>query len=369
MQVSKITLIIDSDFNKKVLELLPSCGILDFYSAVGRQNFLRKAIRFINPFTERYMVLPRQSDIFRFYVPNIYEKSVLSNISEHLALKTSGNGSIFAENAEVFVKNQKLYDEELLKKLPLREENNLFDYTLVEAIVQRDSADAISKNVLEMGYGVPAVCFGEGIGLRQKLGLLRIVVPANKEIMFFIVPPPNTQSLIDVVKKSAQLDTPGQGVILAESVRAMNVNIRIHLETQRHAATMDQIINSIDIMHGSTDWRSSAKSAKTILKGGEKHYRFVLITEEDSLEETIKTALEAGVGGATSVDYNGHFYDTEEKKLLSYQTKEGCEMIVKEENKKNVLKAIEESDFYGGENKGILEIVDVGYFYISGKNG
>jgi len=132
---------------------------------------------------------------------------------------------------------------------------------------------------------------------------------------------------------------------------------------------MDQIINSIDTMHGSTDWRATAKHVKTFLHSGQKHCKFVLIAEEDSLEETIQAALAAGVGGATSVDYNGHFYNEEEKKLLSYQTKEGCEMIVKEENKKDVLKAIEESDFYGGENKGILEIVDIDYFYISGKNG
>jgi len=366
-QVSKITLIIDSDYNENVLELLPSFGILDFYSTVSRQNFLRRAIRFPNPFAEGYMVLSRRSDIFRFYVPNAYEKSVLSYVSENLALKTSGNGSLFAENAEVFVKNQKLYDENLLKKLPPHEENNSFDYNLVKAIIQRGSADAISKNVLEMGYGVPAVCFGEGIGLRQKLGLLRIIVPAGKEIMFFVVSPSNTRPLIDVVRKSAQLDTPGQGVILVGGVRAINVNIRIHIETQRQVATMDQIINSIDVMHGSTDWRSAAKSAKTILKNSGKYSNFTLIAEEESLEETIQTSLATGVGGATSINYNGHFYDEKEKEVRSYQNKEGCQMIVREEKKNGVLEAINESGFYGGKNKGILEIANVDYFYISGK--
>jgi hypothetical protein len=184
--------------------------------------------------------------------------------------------------------------------------------------------------------------------------------------MLFIVSPTNTRSLIDVVKKSAQLDNPGQGVILAESVRAMNVNTRIYLETQRHAATMDQIINSIDLINGSTEWRSMSKFAKTALKHNGKYNNFTLIAEEGTLEETIQTALENGASGATNMCRNGHYYDEIEKKVQSYQNKDGCKMIVREEKKESVLEAVEASGFYVGENKRILEIVNADYFYVSG---
>jgi nitrogen regulatory protein PII len=363
MQVSKIVLIIDYDFNARVLELLPRCGILDFYSSVGRQNHLRKAIKFPNPFADGYTLSTHRSDIFRFYVPREYEKHILNYISEQLTLKTAGNGSIFAENAEIIVSEHKLFDEEQLKKLPQTKETNLFSYHLVTAIVNRGTADFVSKNILKMGFGVPAVCFGEGMGLRHKLGLLRIVIPSDKEIMLVVVPPSSTGSLVETIRKSAQLDSSGKGVIFVEKVRAMNVNIRIYHDMQQHAATMDQIITSIDIIHGSTEWRARTRAGKHFSGEVQKYCNFVLISEEDSLADSVQAALAAGVGGATSVDYNGHFFDTEEQELHSFQTKEGCEMVAKEYKRSNIEKAIEESNFYGDICKGILEITDVNYFF------
>jgi nitrogen regulatory protein PII len=366
-QVSKIILIINNDFNDKVLELLSKCGILKFYNSVGRQNYLRKAMNFPNFFAGGHVVSARQSDIFRFYIPHEYEKRMLSYLSNRLNLKVAGNGSVFAQDAEIISKSRKLYSEEMLEKLPQADNCNLFSYNLVKAIVQHGSADSISKSILEMGYGVPAVYFGEGVGLRQKLGLLRIVIPADKEIILIPVLTSSTESFVETIKKVVRLDIPGRGVLFVEPIRAINVNIRIYQDTTlRHAATMDQIITSIDIMHGSTDWRARNVPAKSSKQSSrEKEYcNFVLIAEEDSLGDTIQAALARGVGGATSTDYNEHFYDEEEKKMLSYQTKEGCEMIVNENQKNDILTVMKESGFYDDEINGILEITDLNFFYL-----
>ncbi len=170
-----------------------------------------------------------RSDIFRFYVPKEYEKRILSYISEKLNMKTERNGSIFAENAEIIVKDRRLFDEEALENLPPVKENDSFSYHLVTAIVQRGTADFAAKSLLEAGFGVPAICFSKGMGLRQKLGLLRIVIPTDKEVLMILVPPSNTESVVDLIRKSAQLNSPGKGVVFVEKVRAMNVNIRIYL--------------------------------------------------------------------------------------------------------------------------------------------
>ena len=213
-----------------------------------------------------------------------------------------------------------------------------------------------------MGYGVPTVCFGEGVGLRRDLGLLRVVIPADKEIMLLTVPSSNVDPLVELIKKTARLNIPGRGIIFVKPIRAMNVNIRIYQAVRRHAATLDQIITSMDILRGSTDWRTRSDYHRSTVAKGKKHCSVILIADEKSFQDSVQEALISEVGGATGTSYNWHSYDDDKKDLLTYQTKEGCEMIVEEGRKRNVLSLIEESGFCDNEVGGILEITELDAF-------
>ncbi len=53
----------------------------------------------------------------------------------------------------------------------------------ITCIVQRGEGDRIAKISLNTGASVPITTHGTGSGVRDKLGLLRITIPPEKELI------------------------------------------------------------------------------------------------------------------------------------------------------------------------------------------
>jgi hypothetical protein len=56
----------------------------------------------------------------------------------------------------------------------------LGDLSGIGCILPRGLGDPIARIALELGTCVPAITFGIGTGLRDRLGLLRIAIPAER---------------------------------------------------------------------------------------------------------------------------------------------------------------------------------------------
>jgi len=353
IQVSQILITIDSTLVDRTNEALQKIGITHYYTLTGRQNTLRETL------------VGNRSEIFRFFVPIQYEQRVLNYLANILELRIPGRGSIFGESAEL-LSNIPFYNESLLKELP---EDNLrkpFDYHLITAVLPRGIADDVSQSVLEMGICVPTVYYGEGVGLRHKLGLIRITIPADKEIITFLVPSVDAPLLSGIVVKQARLDQPGQGILFVTAVRAHTVNMRIYHDRHHHMASMDQVIAVIDEMHGSTGWRHRSSASKNGFDktGDVQCFKNIsLFCDEGMSSEAVRVAMQKGAGGATLIQQDIHLPGVTAK-LMKYISRESAEMIVHETCVDDIVESIYFSGFFAYPYDGYVVINDVEQLYV-----
>jgi hypothetical protein len=189
--------------------------------------------------------------------------------------------------------------------------------------------------MLDMGLCVPIVSYGEGMGLRDRLGLLRITIPREKEILWFLVPHGDSDFVEDVAMRKAQLREPGRGFLGRIPVRALAVNSRLYLDHRRHVASMEQVISTLDQLRGSTDWRrmSAARASRGSLRQGlDEMVRLTLICEEGAAEAPVRAAMDAGAGGATLSRLSRRapgLRDGDEDVAAVSHARECCDLVVR----------------------------------------
>ncbi len=364
ISVAQIIITIDSTLIVRTREALEKIGVTHYYTLTGRQNTLRETSRFFG-LIQRTALVGNRSEIVRFYVPQIYEQRVMNFLSEYLELRIPGRGTIFAESAEL-LSNIPFFNETVLKTLPAENLRKSFDYHLVTAVLPRGIADDVSTTVLEMGICVPTVYYGEGIGLRHKLGLIRITIPADKEIITFLVPTADSALLSGVVIQKARLDQPGQGILFVSNVRAQTVNMRIYHDRHHHMASMDQIISIIDELHGSTEWRhrsSTHKKNHAKSESGAQFKNINLFCDEGMSADAVQAAMQNGAGGATLIQQDIHLAGIAEISL-KYISRESAEFIVGSSKIDDIIEAVYSTGFFAFPYDGYIVITDVDELFV-----
>jgi len=240
--------------------------------------------------------------IYRIYVPSEYEIGLVNRIVDATDLKMGGRGCIIVQHIDNYRSNRLLYDTEKLDRLCGRAEKAAQkEHALISCTVPRGHGDALAEALLELGICVPIIFFGTGVGLRDRLGLMRITVPVEKEIIWFIVPATDAILVEKIIIPRAGLDIPGMGFLYMMYIHAPVVNLRVRHGKRVHAATMEQIIAALDEVRGSSDWRRFG-SKKQDLAGKNRSTStraLFFIGEEDDVETFRKAAMENGARGAT----------------------------------------------------------------------
>ncbi|MDR2922336.1 MAG: hypothetical protein LBU85_03210 [Treponema sp.] len=240
--------------------------------------------------------------IYRIYVPAEYEMGMVNRIVDITDLKIGGRGCIIVQHIDNYRSNRLLYDIEKLDKLCGRSETAAQkEHALISCIVPRGQGDSLAEALLELGICVPIVFFGTGVGLRDRLGIMRITVPIEKEILWFIVPASDAILVEKIIIPRAGLDIPGRGFLYTMYIHAPVVNLRVRHGKRAHAATMEQIIAALDEVRGSSDWRrfGSRNSDSAGRNRSTSTRALFFIGEEDDVEIFRKVAMENGARGAT----------------------------------------------------------------------
>jgi nitrogen regulatory protein P-II 1 len=86
-------------------------------------------------------------------------------------------------------------------------------HQLITCVVQRGKADAAVQAAIEAGAPAATISFARGTGIRQKLGLLKIAISPEKEVIDIVVASDVADKVFDAVVDAARLRTPGMGVI------------------------------------------------------------------------------------------------------------------------------------------------------------
>lgn len=362
LEVSKITCIGDVRLTERIEAEADRMGLKETYTQRGKQIAL-KARPVWQPFGRRSTEVEEPSDLIRLYVPREHERAAMIRLANAADIFLPGRGSIFAEDAVLIGEKLDLWDEAGLCTEPpawaadSRIESSPYD--LIFCIVQRGRGAEIARAMLEMAMCVPVVSYGEGMGMRDRLGLLRITISQEKEVLWFLVPPGDSDFVVDVAVRKAGLHEPGSGFLGRSPVRALSVNTRMNLDQRKHVASMEQVISTLDQLRGSTDWRRMTAAARR-QRGRETQplVRFTLVCEEGSAAGPVRAALDAGAGGATLVRLSRRAptpREGEEAVAMVSNAREGCDIIVPRALADRLEEALMRSGLFAEPAHGFIE--------------
>lgn len=245
------------------------------------------------------------AEVFELYVPRESARGALLALARGLDLFTPGRGAIYAEDVELLAppgldpRSARVEADERSE----RQGERLAPLALVNCVVQRGSGNDIARRVLEGGACVPSIAFGIGTGVRNRLGLLRIAIPAEKEIVSLLVDAQDQDDTLATFIEAGRLDQPGRGFVGAYRVPFGVANPSSFRGRQTHGATMEQVIAAIDELKSGAQWRrrSAVADAGSPARRPWLHdlVNVTLNCNEGSSERLVTAAMAAGAGGAT----------------------------------------------------------------------
>jgi hypothetical protein len=338
--ISCIICIADMNIIPALDQVLTDLALPEVFIQRAKQTFLldKRGFLGLRPVTK---LDESRALIYRMYVPLAYEESVMRRIIEATDLGLGGRGSIFSQKVGILRGTPFAFNMEKLDKLCVKTDKlSHEEHALITCTVSRGSGDALARAILELGIGVPVVFFGTGAGLRDRLGLLRITIPVEKEIIWFIV----SRSDAELVEKNliprAKLDVPGNGFLYRSFIHAPVVNLRIRHGERVHAATMEQVIAALDEVRGSNEWRRFG-SHKHEHKIGEKKSvntrGLFFIGGEEEIELFRKEAIENGARGATFNPIEMRSYSSSaNEKAMESKSRQLCDIITTSETEEKI---------------------------------
>ncbi|MFP4162414.1 MAG: hypothetical protein ACLFQB_00340 [Chitinispirillaceae bacterium] len=336
----RITAVVNSDFQvNPPQKMIMNCGIRAFSHLTGRSAVLKEKGGFFSNLLHRTELISSNSvDIISFLVSADLEMRALQLIADAFKLNIFGSGSVYSENVEVIRDSGTI----ALNSDPPQPQENRFrmqkQLTGICCIVLRGMGDLVARVALETGSCVPTITYGQGAGLRDRLGLWRITIPAEKEIVTLIVNSFEVEEIMSIIVDSVKLDQPGKGFIYQFPVHRGLINMKVSQGTRSQAASMEQVVLALDEIKGGTEWRRRRLSVPF---AGIRQKRFLtnlkelaLHCDEGNGEDYVKIAMGAGASGATISEYR-HLQSGEPRKVSP--AREKCSIIVPPELSSQVV--------------------------------
>ena len=252
-----------------------------------------------------------EQEILECLVPNQHLDNVLAQVSMKGGLHRSGGGAIYSFPCEeaLFLDNGMETGQQI--NLVQDDSDKLFkdDLVAIVCIVQKDKANLIAKEAMLAGAPGPTISYGFGRGIRDRLGIVRICISPEKELMSVIVNQYEANKLFEVMIKVGRLDVPGEGFIYMIPIQKGLMNIRSVVSDDQNGVTMPQLIKAIDELKGNIDWRSQmdvqdVSETDGHLQVQERVYlenlvRLTCVAVRGEGDILIKAALNAGAPGAS----------------------------------------------------------------------
>ena len=94
-----------------------------------------------------------------------------------------------------------------------REFTVLTDVSMITCVVQRGKAEEVVRAAQDAGAQGATIHFGNGSGVRERLGLLGLAVDVEREIITILVGDDQLDRVFERMYFAAELDLPGAGII------------------------------------------------------------------------------------------------------------------------------------------------------------
>ncbi|MCB5254476.1 MAG: hypothetical protein RBR69_06100 [Candidatus Cloacimonadaceae bacterium] len=358
MKLIKITIIVSKELSQILVDDLYALGIRQIFVELGRTSILEKS-NGISHFFKRPSISTYPVEIISLFVHEDDELSLLSYVARKYDLKTSGKGSIYSQK----IKIPHAHPDYIIKQdihLKVDKGENFFHQLMgIGCIVQRGEGDKISKIALNYGASVPATTHGEGSGARNKLGLLRITIPPEKELINLTLSKHDAEAVMELYISEGKLDEPGRGLAYLYPIRQGLVNTKISRSSSNQAASIEQMISAIDSIKGGMEWRKSRLEHES-----NKRREFLsqltemnLICEEGRGTALTEAAMSSGAPGATICKIRSvrQGDDLERIRII----REVCKMIVPTATVDGITNALKDKGCFVNEDKAMLYTLPV----------
>jgi hypothetical protein len=298
------------------------------------------------------------AEVYEIYLPMEHARSALLTIARQLGLFTAGRGAVYAEEVELLAApNVDLFNA-TLSGLNAGEQpgERLSEFSLVSCVVQRGCGNDVARCALEMGANVPTINFGVGTGIRDRLGLLRIAIPADKEIVSLLVDTQDRGVTLEALVDAGRLDQPSRGFIGAYPTLFGIANPRSFRGRQRHGATMEQVIAAIDELKSGTNWRRKSgegRSPRTSTRWLERLINVIVNCNEASADRIAAAAMSAGAGGAT-ISRTKLFSPTG-REVAASPAREVVDLAISPQKLDALIQALRETGAFDREFSGFVE--------------
>lgn len=306
-RVSRITCIVNQLLSEKITGFLRKIEVLvyDETGRIVRERIKSRSFGLPGEITKLESASVR---VFRFTIPRKHSEAVIRAIIEIGELQIPGRGSVFAQELMEFSKEPPEFNVNALNDFSIKEHENLLMNKLSYVIcVLSDpgSGDQLARIALDLGIAVPLITFGTGNDIRDQLGLIRITIPAEKEIVHLVMPEQDSESVIKLLAEQGRLDKAGKGFIYQTPVSIGLIDTRMKIGKQKYAASMEQIIAAIDQLKSGTSWRKrldtdaeNSKIGKSMMP--QDNCEISIFSDEDRIDILRETCLKVGAAGATT---------------------------------------------------------------------
>ncbi len=359
-KVCRITGIFQSGMATSIIEALKPMGIVDFHLAAARSIMLHEKKALFGMVSNTVLV-EDPADILTFLVDFEIEDTVLNLIVEKGELHFPGRGTLFSEDVNLYKSHEICVENTASLTVSVKEPETplQIELTGICCIVQRGEGNNIARVALDTGTCVPTITFGHGTGLRDKLGLLRIAIPSEKEVVNVFADAHDADTVMNMMIDAGKLDQPGKGFIYIYPIRKGLVNTLITRGMPKHAASMEQIIAVIDKMKENTTWRS--RTSGDSLDPKKKHMflndlmDLTFTCNEGRGEDLVKTAMGVGAPGAT-ISKLKHQCPEDSKYSAISRAREVCNMIIEKVQITAIVDAIGNDGAFDDKTHGQIQI-------------
>jgi nitrogen regulatory protein PII len=342
----EITFVADRETAATILEELEAIGLTYSYSIPGRRDLLQERKGLLRMLGKDSAVLHDPITIITFLISPELEQAIIGFIVEKGGLTVPGRGSVFSKEVALLKSHEQCRENKALTIDTAIEKRGFYsDLTGICCIAQRGDGDLLARVGLDTGSGVPSITLGIGTGLRDKIGLWRIAIPAEKEIVNLVTTSHNAETVMQMMINIGALDNPGKGFVYLYPIKTGLVDVKAYVGLSRQAASIEQIVSVIDEIKGGTKWRRREFSKHQ--RGGKKRnylshlVNFTLICNEGRSADLIKAAMVVGAGGATTSQIK--YRNTEKTEANPIPpAREISEMIIGENQIEAVVKALED---------------------------
>ncbi len=364
----KIIIVVNKQLSPAITEALNKAGITKIYFETGRTSIIEESEGFLTILNSKKLGND-PVEILTIFIENKYEDILLNYISSKFDFKTPGKGTVFS-NVVHFVRAHKMCKANSFSDNSVEKNSYMFtELKGICCIAQRGEGDRIAKISLESGASVPVTTYGTGSGVRDKLGLLRITIPAEKELVNLIMSKFDIDSLMELVIVEGKLEEPGRGITYVYPVKQGIVNTKISRGKTGQAASMEQVVSAIDSIKGGMEWRKSRLESESSKKRFflTNLMELTLICNDGYGTFLTKAAMESGAAGATICKMK---YRTKAEDDKIPVMREMCKMIVSPDKVSAIADAIEQTGGFSDEMHGLLYSLPVpkAFTYISRKS-